>query len=119
MFENKINWDEPITLVEGVFDAMAVKRNTIPLLGKFIPKKLNDTIYQKGIKKINILLDEDAQDQALYYTMQFQNQGIETTNIKPLEKDASEMGFEKVNSILKESKQTKFSDIISQKLLGL
>ena len=119
MFENQINWDEPITLVEGVFDAMAVKRNTIPLLGKFIPKKLNDTIYQKGIKKINILLDEDAQDQALYYTMQFQNQGIETTNIKPLEKDASEMGFEKVNSILKESKQTKFGDIISQKLLGL
>ena len=32
MFENQINWNEPITLVEGVFDAMAVKRNSIPLL---------------------------------------------------------------------------------------
>jgi len=119
MFENQINWDEPITLVEGVFDAMAVKRNAIPLLGKFIPKTLNDTIYKKEVKSINILLDEDAQDQALYYTMQFQNQGITTRNIKPSDKDAGEMGFSQVNTILKESKQTGFGDIISQKLKGL
>jgi DNA primase len=119
MFENQINWQEPITLVEGVFDAMAVKRNAIPLLGKFIPKTLNDTIYKKEVKSINILLDEDAQDQALYYTMQFQNQGITTRNIKPSDKDAGEMGFSQVNTILKESKQTGFGDIISQKLAGL
>ena len=119
IFENQINWNEPITLVEGVFDAMAVKRNAIPLLGKFIPKTLNDTIYKKEVKSINILLDEDAQDQALYYTMQFQNQGITTKNIRPSDKDAGEMGFSQVNKILKESKQTEFSDIISQKLAGL
>ena len=119
VFENQINWDEPITLVEGVFDAMAVKRNVIPLLGKFIPKKLNENIYKKGVSSINILLDEDAQDQALYYTMQFQNQGIKTKNIVPSEKDASDMGFTEVNSKLKESKKTGFGDIISQKLKGL
>jgi len=119
MFENQINWQEPITLVEGVFDAMAVKRNAIPLLGKFVPKTLNDTIYKKEVKSINILLDEDAQDQALYYTMQFQNQGITTKNIRPSDKDAGEMGFSQVNTILKESKQTEFGDIISQKLAGL
>lgn len=119
MFENQINWNEPITLVEGVFDAMAVKRNAIPLLGKFVPKKLSDSIYKEGVKKINILLDEDAQEQALRYTMQFQNNGIETTNIKPQEKDASDMGFENVNQLLKHTKKTEFSDIISQKLLGL
>ena len=119
MFENQINWDEPITLVEGVFDAMAVKRNAIPLLGKFIPKKLNDIIYKHGVSNINILLDEDAQEQALYYTMQFQNQGITTKNIKPSDKDASEMGFSQVNSKLKETEETGFGDIISQKLKGL
>ena len=119
MFENQINWNEPITLVEGVFDAMAVKRNAIPLLGKFVPKTLNDTIYKKGVKSINILLDEDAQEQALYYTMQFQNQGITTKNIKPSDKDASDMGFHEVNSILKNSQKTGFGDIISQKLKGL
>ncbi len=119
MFENQINWDEPITLVEGVFDAMAVKRNAIPILGKFIPKKLNENIYKKGVKAINIFLDEDAQQQALHYTMQFTNQGIKTKNIIPIGKDASDMGFSEVNNKLKESKQTGFSDIISQKLKGL
>ena len=119
MFENQINWNEPITLVEGVFDAMAVKRNAIPLLGKFIQKTLNDTIYKKEVKSINILLDEDAQEQALYYTMQFQNQGITTKNIIPSTKDAGEMGFSQVNTILKNTEETNFGDIISQKLKGL
>ena len=119
MFENQINWNEPITLVEGVFDAMAVKRNAIPLLGKFVPKTLNDTIYKKEVKSINILLDEDAQEQALHYTVQYQNQGITTKNIKPTDKDASDMGFSEVNTKLKESEQTQFVDIISQKLKGL
>jgi DNA primase len=119
MFENQINWNEPITLVEGVFDAMAVKRNAIPLLGKFVPKTLNDTIYKKEVKNINILLDEDAQEQALRYTVQYQNQGITTKNIKPTDKDASDMGFSEVNTKLKESEQTQFVDIISQKLKSL
>jgi len=119
MFENQINWNEPITLVEGVFDAMAVKRNAIPLLGKFVPKTLNDTIYKKEVKSINILLDEDAQEQALRYTVQYQNQGITTKNIKPTDKDASDMGFSEVNTKLKESEQTQFVDIISQKLKSL
>ena len=119
MFENQINWNEPITLVEGVFDAMAVKRNAIPLLGKFVPKTLDDTIYKKEVKSINILLDEDAQEQALRYTVQYQNQGITTKNIKPTDKDASDMGFSEVNTKLKESEQTQFVDIISQKLKSL
>lgn len=119
IFENQINWNEPITLVEGVFDALAVKRNAIPILGKFVPKKLNDAIFKNEVKGINILLDEDAQQQALQYTMQFTNQGISTKNIVPSDKDASDMGFSEVNSKLKESTKTDFSDIISQKLKGL
>jgi DNA primase len=119
MFENQINWNEPITLVEGVFDAMAVKRNAIPLLGKFIPQKLNDSIYKRGVSEINILLDSDAQEQALRYTTQLQNQGITTKNIIPSDKDAGDMGFSQVNTMLKQSKKTEFSDIISQKLMSL
>ena len=102
IFENQINWYEPITFVEGVFDAMAVKRNSIPILGKFIPKKLNDAIFKNGVSSINILLDEDAQQQALHYTMQYTNQGIQTKNIKPTDKDASDMGFTEVNNKLKD-----------------
>jgi DNA primase len=119
IFENQINWNEPITLCEGVFDALAIKRNAIPLLGKFIPKTLMDNIYKKGIKEIKILLDKDAQEQALYYVNYFMNNGIVVTNILPTEKDAGEMGFTQVNSILKEKNKTDFEDIITQKLMGI
>jgi hypothetical protein len=37
-FELFINWNVPIILCEGVFDAIAIKRNAIPLLGKTIQK---------------------------------------------------------------------------------
>ena len=46
------------------------------------------------------------------------NNGITVTNILPTEKDG-DMGFTKVNKILKETKNTGFEDIISQKLQGL
>jgi len=119
IFENQINWKEPITLTEGVFDAMAVKRNAIPLLGKFIPKTLMDSIYKNGVKRISVILDKDAQEQALYYVNYFMNNGITVTNVLPTEKDASDMGFSKINKKLKTSESTGFSDIISQKLSTL
>ena len=48
IFENQINWNEPITLVEGVFDVPAKK--VIPILGKFVPKKLNDGIFKNELR---------------------------------------------------------------------
>jgi len=119
IFENQINWKQPITLCEGVFDAMSIKRNAIPLLGKFIPKTLMDNIYKKGVKEIKILLDKDAQDQALYYVNYFMNNGITVTNILPTEKDAGDMGFTEVNKMLKQTKKSGFEDIITQKLMGI
>jgi len=35
-FELHVNWDMPIILVEGAFDAITIKRNAIPLFGKTI-----------------------------------------------------------------------------------
>ena len=98
---------------------MAVKRNAIPLLGKFVPKRLMENIFTNGVKEIKILLDNDAQEQALRYVSFFNKQNITTKNIQPDNKDASDMGFKEVNKKLKNSKETDFSDIISQKLKGI
>ncbi len=35
-FEIFINWNSPIIRCEGMFDAISIKRNAIPLLGKNI-----------------------------------------------------------------------------------
>ena len=117
--ENQINWNEPITLVEGIFDAMSIKRNAIPIFGKFIPKLLMKKIFETGVSDIYIMLDMDAQKQALHYTNYFSQQGIRTRNIIPQKKDASEMGFSSVTETIRNTELTDYSDIISQKLKNL
>ena len=99
-----------------MFDDDEYQRNAIPLLGKFIPKTLMDSIYKKGIKEIKIILDKDAQSQALYYVNYFMNNGITVTNVLPTEKDAGEMGFSKVNQKLKDTKKTAFEDVSVTKI---
>ena len=43
-FDLYVNWSLPIILVEGVFDAMSIKNNSIPLFGKTIlPKPVSYT----------------------------------------------------------------------------
>ena len=63
-FEMFINWDLPIILCEGPFDAMAIKRNAIPLFGKNIQSSLMKKLVESKVKKIYIALDNDAMKQA-------------------------------------------------------
>lgn len=116
VFENQINWNEPITLVEGVFDSFSVKRNVIPLLGKFLLSKLKNKIMENGVKHITIMLDADAVDDSTKHTEWFIKNGIKVRNIIPTDKDAGEMGFEKVNELLKCAKETGWDDLVLSKL---
>jgi len=116
VFDNQINWNEPITLVEGVFDSFSVKRNVIPILGKFLPRTLKEKIFEKGVKEIKILLDSDAVDDSTKHAEYFIKNGIKVTNIIPDGEDAGDMGFEKVNNLLKETKESGWDDLILSKL---
>jgi hypothetical protein len=116
VFDNQINWNEPITLVEGVFDSFSVKRNVIPILGKFLPKTLKEKIFEKGVSEIKILLDADAVDDSTKHAEYFIKNGIKVTNIIPTESDAGDMGFDKVNELLKETKESGWDDLILSKL---
>jgi DNA primase len=119
VFENQINWNEPIVLVEGAFDAFSVKRNAIPLLGKFLPTKLKDKIFEMGVSEITILLDSDALDDSTKHTDFFQRNGIKVKNIIPEEKDAGEMEFEDVSNLIKQAEETGWDDLILSKLNNL
>jgi len=116
VFDNQINWNEPITLVEGVFDSFSVKRNVIPILGKFVPKTLKKKIFEKGVKEITILLDSDAVSDSTKHAEYFIKNGISVTNIIPNGKDAGDMGFDEVNDLLKETEQSGWDDLILSKL---
>ena len=59
-FELFINFEQPITLVEGPFDAIAVKNNCIPLFGKTLSKQLKLKLLEHDVPMVHILLDNDA-----------------------------------------------------------
>ena len=113
-----INWDEPIVLCEGIFDAIAIKRNAIPLFGKTIPKSLMKKIYEKNVNKIYILLDNDAVNDTIRITDRLMRNGIDVYYVKLTDKDPSDMGFESVTNLIKGVGKTSFSDFIRMKLDG-
>ena len=117
-FDLFINWNEPIVLCEGVFDAIAIRRNAIPLFGKTIPKSLMKKIYEKQVKQIYILLDSDAIKDSIKITDDLMRNGIDVYFVNLKEEDPSDMGFKKVINLIKETKQTSFSDLMRMKLNG-
>jgi DNA primase len=111
-FEMFVNWNEPIILVEGVFDAIAIRNNAIPLLGKFPSKTLVMRLVEKQVKKIYVALDEDAKQDAIKLSKFLMDYGIKTYLLNMRDKDPSELGFKNFWEIVKNTKQSKFSDII-------
>ena len=99
-FELFINWDLPIILCEGPFDAMAIKRNAIPLFGKNIQPSLMKKIVTSKVQKIYIALDNDALKKALEFCELLLNEGKEVYLVELQGKDPSEMGFESFTKLI-------------------
>jgi DNA primase len=115
-FELYINWSSPLILCEGPFDAIAIKRNAIPLLGKNIQANLMKRIVTSQVEKIYIALDKDAQKDALKFTELLLAEGKEVYIVDLDEKDPSEMGFENFTKLIHETYPTNTFDLMSRKI---
>ena len=58
-WENLIDWNKDIFLVEGAFDGLFLD-NSIPMLGKHMSELLFETIHNKAKGEVTICLDADA-----------------------------------------------------------
>jgi len=114
-FDLLINWDSPIVLCEGTFDAMAIKRNAIPLLGKTLPEKLMKKIVSSNVKQVFIALDNDALKQAIQYCETLLNHGKEVFLVDLNEKDPSELGFANFAKLLHKSTPLTFRTLMEKK----
>jgi DNA primase len=115
-FELFINWELPLILCEGPFDAIAIKRNVIPLLGKNIQTKLMKKIVMSSVEKIYIALDRDAQKQALDFCERLMQEGKEVYLVDMQDKDPSEMGFASFTNLIQETYPLTFSGLLEKKL---
>ena len=117
-FDLYVNWSLPIILVEGVFDAMSVKNNSIPLFGKSILPKLYGKIVEKKVKDIFIILDSDAFNDAIQITEKFVNEGINVNFVKLDGKDPNDLGYKKMITQIDNSLPMDFKQIMEMKLYG-
>lgn len=111
-----INWNTPITLCEGMFDAITIKRNAIPLLGKTIQNSLMKKIINSSVQKIYIALDKDAIKQALNFCETLMNEGKEVYLVDIEDKDPSDMGFVKFTNLIQNTFPLTFSNLLEKKL---
>ena len=118
-FDSQINWNEPIILCEGVFDAITIRRNAIPLLGKFPSKTLVEKIFMNGVSDIVISLDNDAKTEALKASEYFRKQGINVKFMNLKDKDAADMGYEKFYEELNSTKEFGIEELLLTKINSL
>lgn len=117
-FENSINWSYPIVLTEGVYDAMAIKRNAIPLFGKTIPNKLYERIITHNVQEIYLALDTDALRQTGKLAHKLMSDGRNVYMVKLEEKDPSVIGFENMTGLIKQAKPLGFADLVKLRVIA-
>ena len=75
-------------------------------------------LIKKQVKQVYVALDEDAKKDAIKLSKFLMDYGISTHLLNLNDKDPSELGFSNFWKILKKTKQTKFSDLIKERLYG-
>jgi hypothetical protein len=114
--EHLVNWNIPIILCEGLFDAIAIKRNVIPLLGKNIQSSLMKKVVTSLVDKIYIALDRDAMKQALRFCEMLLAEGKEVYLVDLQDKDPSEMGFKNFTKLIQNTVPLTYYNLMERKL---
>lgn len=118
-FESMINWNLPIVLVEGMFDAIAVRHNAIPILGTAISKKLVRRIIENDIP-IYICLDGEARKQTNELIEFLYGYGIEMFEVH-LDKftDPNSLGYSEVWRRINKADKITYEQIYKNKFLSI
>jgi len=111
-----VNWEAPIVLVEGMFDALTIQRNVIPLFGKTLSEALMKKLVLSDTEKVYVALDKDAQREALQHCQTLMNYGKEVYLVEMDGKDANEIGFKNFLNIIENTYPLTFEKIMGIKL---
>lgn len=88
-----VDWNYPVTIVEGPFDAIAAGENAIPLQGKSLDEssKLFKKIIEKNVP-VYMALDSDARKSQLKLISLLYKYGVEVYDVMYPFKDVAESG---------------------------
>jgi DNA primase len=114
--EYYVNWKCPVVLCEGIFDAVAIKRNAVPLFGKTISTALQMQLAQSEVKTVYIALDNDALKDALKHAQHLLDQGKEVYLVELDGKDPSDIGFQEMTKLLHQASPLSYAKLLHKKL---
>jgi DNA primase len=115
-FDNLINWTKPVIICEGVFDAIAIKRNAIPLLGKFARIGVKRRLIENRTPAVYIALDLDAKKEAVQLGEDLLKLGQKTYVIDIKEKDPGQIGTYRFQEYLKQAQELDTTTLLKYKL---
>lgn len=118
-YENLINWKQPVVLCEGVFDAIAIKRNTIPLLGKALRSRLLQRLVEEETPRVYIAVDADALEAGIRHSQTLTRLGIQNYLVELNKEDPSEEGFINMTHLIRTSKEMNFEKVLELKLQAI
>jgi len=105
--ENTINWKNEVILVEGIFDAIKIGDNAIPILGSWIDEDYY--LFQKIIQEnasVIICLDLDARKKQIKLLRKFYEYGIEVKTVDlESDKDIGDFSKKEVFDIISQAKR--------------
>lgn len=117
-FESFVNYNYPLNFCEGTFDAIAIRNNAVPLFGKYPSKKLREKMILNGTRRVNMILDDDALDDAIknYELLIREVPGVAVHMVKLNGKDPSKLGFKKTHEIIRQTPEFTETDLVRHKL---
>ena len=121
--EHLIEWDKPLYVVEGIFDAILSRKNAVPILGSNVGSGslLFKRLLQNNTEVI-IALDADAKKKIIKMINELVKYNIPVTYVdwKSEERDIAEMGSAKFEEIVTSGsvKSFTFADEVKERLFN-
>ncbi len=115
-FESLISWNFPIVICEGPMDAIAIRRNAIPLFGKSLPSALLQKIIIHDVQDVYLALDGDALRNALDIAKYFVEQGVNIYFVDVGQKDPGEIGFAGMMDLLRTANKVTLFDLLRARI---
>lgn len=96
--EHMVDWTQPVYLVEGIFDEVALGPQAIALYGKFMPRRLALRLVERRPPSVMVCLDSDARKEADLLVRQLVGYDIPCSLVNLSGKDPGEVGLDGVEA---------------------
>lgn len=111
-----IDWNQPLILVEGVFDAIKTDYNCVPILGSSFHGSLLLEKIMKYKPTVYLMLDKDARKKQIDFSESLLEWGMKVYNVLIDEKDPGAMTRKEIYEAIKSAELASYKNILKERI---